>query len=215
MQSMMGSSRSGDSRAADLSSYSPPDTPHLLAPASRQRQSQTPLLRFSHTHLKQTDWRGVAVLRLSPPTPPTPPHPTHRAGGTLGQINSLEITPLSSAWALWCHFLYAQVCTLARKQYELPYECLRSVLLHGVICMITGSSFTNSFCLGEEFLAGVPYKLEHCTRQSCDTGWPLESKLLSKYWFTFAVRDINLQFLPRISPRSAYTKTQTQRTAET
>lgn len=38
---------------------------HLLAPASRQ--SQTPLLRFSHTRLKQTGWRGVAVSRHSLP----------------------------------------------------------------------------------------------------------------------------------------------------
>lgn len=66
---------------------------------------------------------------------------TPGTGGSLGQINSPEITPLSSSQALWSHFLYAKLYMLARKQYNLPQMCLRSVGLYVPLCMITVSFF--------------------------------------------------------------------------
>lgn len=116
------------SRPVSLSIRHPPPS---SASASRQTHTvpkNTPPLLFTHPSEANRLQRGSSFKTFTP-----------WAGETLGQINSPEITPLSPPKEF--HFLNAKVYTLARKQYNLPQKCLRSVVLCRLLCMITGSSF--------------------------------------------------------------------------
>lgn len=92
----------------------PPNSTFWLQLVDRQSQ-KTPLLRFSHSHLKPTGCRGEAVPEQEEPW---------------DRYNRPKITLLSPPPALWPHILYATVYPLAKKQCSLALEVftLRSSL---------------------------------------------------------------------------------------
>lgn len=126
----MGNHHSGESRTADLSSYSSDTHPPLwLQIQHRHTVPNTPPLLFTHP-FEANRLERSSGLRTCPPCESSP--------GTDKQHsdNPIEFSLSSSVLLPAC--MESKGNTLARTQHILPDKCLRSVVLYGLLCMIVG-----------------------------------------------------------------------------